>query len=318
MILLYHLQEWSYSKQRDELQQKAPTLFSVVKTAANIEEVEKKGSQNKVAAKERGMLAGTAVLLQTRSKFCNAHGMMTGLQLKRGGASNTTFDRLSDRNLSVSYQTTLRKQKELGKKHDTELLQWANQVEVEDFREKVLKEQHEEIVSIAGEDSPEALKKLFDINEHMRGRHPGYKLVGDNADLRSHARQMSTKHRDHDHHFFNHVAIKNRVSGYDMTDANPYADVKNLPCSMFLPDVDDNNALREDWIFLIGHVIAKYIPALAWFDLHLPKLISHQYDDIASKKSEVVCGFFYFGVFRDRMLSICFEHFENICHACQT
>ncbi len=116
-----------------ELKQKAPTLYSVLETTVNVDEAKKSGSNKKAASKERGMLAGTDVLLQTRSKFCNTHGTMSGLQLKCGGANNKTFDRLNNRNLSVSYQTTLRKQRELGKQHDDELRGWAQHVEKEEF-----------------------------------------------------------------------------------------------------------------------------------------------------------------------------------------
>ena len=279
MFLL--LQNWSYSDQVDELQKKAPNLLKVLDTVVNMSKAQESGNDNIHQRKQRGLVSGTGVLLQTRSKFTNAAGLHNALILKRGGASEKTFRRLNDKGLTVSYKTVLRTQKKIGLDHNREAITWAHQVYVDSIKEK-------ELAHTVGECSNEqeqaqAKEALATFQDQ---RHPGFKLVGDNVDIGQKARQLSKSHKNPDHHFFNHAAVKNRVSGNHLSqDQGP---PQPMDPTSVLPGVEDNIKLKNELIVLTAKVIAQYIPSLQWFESHVPDRISHQYDNIANKKSEVV------------------------------
>ena len=280
--MYYFFQKWSYSDQLVELQEKAPYLLKVLETAVN-QTSTKTGKTDSVTKKERGIVSSAGVILQTRSKFTNASGLHNALILKRGGASEKTFKRLNDKSISVSYVTALRTQKEMGKEHNKKAKEWAHTVHVESIKEKELMEALAEC-DIA-EDIAEAEEVLNKFREQM---HPGTKVVGDNADLQQKARELSTTHKNQDHHFFNHACIKNRVSGYHLASTLTHTPQPPMEPASILPGVEDNKQLKSELVVLIAKVIAEYIPALQWFSLHVPNYISHDYDSVASKKSEVV------------------------------
>ena len=266
-------QKWSYSDQYTELQLKAPTFSKVLETAVNME----KAGKPLAARKQRGLVAGAGVLLQTRSKFTNAAGVHTALIMKRGGASAKTFKRLNDKGLSVSYKKTLDVQKELGAEHNAKAKQWAREMFVDRIKEKELEQRIEDGDEDAGND----------LDQHREMMNPGFKVLGDNADIGQKARQLSKTHKNPDHHFFNHCAIKNRVNSNHLNYAKAQ-DASNIEPAILLPSVEDNNCLREELVMITAQVMAKYIPALAWFAMHVPKRINHEFASISSSKSEVV------------------------------
>lgn len=88
------LKAWSYRDQWEERTTKAPLLRQVMERLVNVEKVKK---EEGIERKRRGVLFGVGVLLQTRNQYTNATGTLTGLILRRGGASEKTFRRLNDR-----------------------------------------------------------------------------------------------------------------------------------------------------------------------------------------------------------------------------
>ena len=145
------------------------------------------------------------------------------------------------------------------------------------------------------EDGDEVAVNEFD--QHREMMNPGYKVLGDNADIGQRARQLSKTHKNPDHHFFNHCAVKNRVNSNHLDYAKAQ-DASNIEPTMLLPSVEDNNCLREELVILTAQVIAKYIPALAWFEMHVPKRIGHEFASISSSKSEVVSYLHLLWVFK--------------------
>ena len=56
----------------------------------------------------------------------------------------------------------------------------------------------------------------------------------------------------------------------------------------FLPTIDDNVKLRHEFKFLIGQILAKYVPELNWKLEVLPKTLYHRYQEQVKKVSESV------------------------------
>lgn len=207
-------------------------------------------------------MSAAGVLLNCRNQKLSAIQIMSALQIKRSGAGSKAFARLNHRFLSVSYKTCLNWQNQLGANFDSQVLDWKNQVESECKEE-------------ATSGTPR--------------NHPGYRLVGDNVDIMIKPRQTSIAHASTDLHFFNLMAVKNRISGNHLSDSRDESKLKDpLDWSQVLPSVDDHQRLESHWTTLVGHIICKYIPSLQWMQHYIPEHIPHEYSDVTKKKSEVV------------------------------
>ena len=53
---------------------------------------------------------------------------------------------------------------------------------------------------------------MEELEEHRAQMHFGYSFTGDNVDMRVLPRQMTIKNKAKDHHMFQTVAFKNRIS----------------------------------------------------------------------------------------------------------
>jgi hypothetical protein len=96
-------------------------------------------SRNKIKTAEaiqHGTLSAAGVLLNCRNKGVNAHQVITGLQLKHGGASQKTFDRLQKRFLSINNETQTKIQEGFAKDFDKEVKDWAKQMLEDEKTEK--------------------------------------------------------------------------------------------------------------------------------------------------------------------------------------
>ena len=257
------LKNWSSDKQEEELQSDAPTFLKCIRAAA----VDKAALERDVRKSNEtilpGIMSAAGVLLFCRSSHMNAHALMNGIILKRGGADSMTFTRLNHVGLSTSYITVTRKQEQLGENHDSKVLEWANQVAEEHHSDKEPKE-----------------------------RHPGYQIVGDNLDIKVTARQATTKYQGSDYHMFNTLCIRNRVPSWHLPDDRPVADQATISTKEFLPTVEDDKLLRHDFRVLSGQIIAEHMPPLAFIKNHVPVHITHDYSTMTKKKSEVVSSVF--------------------------
>ena len=223
-------------------------------------------------------MAAAGTLLYLRNEHMNAQQTMTALSLKRGGTSVKTIDRLKARGLSVAYATLLNKQEEFGKDFDKDVLEWKKKLE-EEYKEE------ERLDALAKENDPVASEGLARLNKR---RHPGYLLNGDNVDLRIKPRQMTMDSGTKDLHYYQLIAIENRIVDYSLPNDQPSVNIKDVPLTTFLPSAEDDHMLRSEWATLIGQVLAKNMPALQWMGSFVPDHIPHKYMDITKKKSHIV------------------------------
>ena len=209
-------------------------------------------------------MSAAGVLLNCRNQKLSAVQTMSALQIKRSGAGSKAFERLNHRFLSVSYKTCLSVQNQLGVDFDSQVLEWKNQVESE-YKDEAMS------------------------GSRTARKHPGYRLVGDNVDIIIKPRQTSIAHASIDLHYFNFMAVKNRVSGNHLSKTRDETKLKEpVDWSQVVPSVNDHKRLESHWAILVGHIICRHIPALQWMQLYLPQHIPHDYSNETKKKSEVV------------------------------
>lgn len=78
-------------------------------------------------------------------------------------------------------------------------------------------------------------------------QHPGYKLVGDNVDILIKPRHSTISDGNKDLHYYNCMAVKNRVSGNHPEAEQPMGTVDSVPWSKYLPTAEDNAQLKNEW-----------------------------------------------------------------------
>lgn len=117
---------------------------------------------------------------------------------------------------------------------------------------------------------------------------PTFRIVGDNCDLRQHPRHQTVYRRDQDHHWFHMYAIKDRVHGLHLPDDKPIAMVSSLPLATFLPNVEDCNALHQEFAILVARVLIKHLPCFHGLRQVTPEHIPHEYSQVMADKSETV------------------------------
>ena len=279
------LANWSYEQQELELNVTSPTFLTILQAAGTPKGVEKNINKTHEVVRA-GLMSGAGVILNTRTRFMNAHQMQTALILKQSGAGEKAFRRLSSRFLCVCLNTVDRALDQMCIDYDLPVRNWATEL-INDRKEE---ERIQKQLTTAEEqnDNKTAEEVRKKLNEHNEKRHPGFQLVGDNVDMRINVRQMGIGHQNLDLHQFNFLAIKNRVQIHHLPNDRPVCPPSAFEPGVVLPNVSDNKTLKRNWTTLIGHIIADNCTALSWFSDHLVKHIPHKYTKEAAKKTEAV------------------------------
>lgn len=126
------------------------------------------------------------------------------------------------------------------------------------------------------------------LKEHRKGMHPGYYFIGDNVDMRTQVRQMTTKNQAKDHHMYNMACYMNRVSGNHLDNTIAIGDTNNVPFTDFVPGPEQHKKLLDDFAFLVAHEWCTRILWLRPFKIALPVHIQHPYmKEMRSKTQRV-------------------------------
>ena len=115
-----------------------------------------------------------------------------------------------------------------------------------------------------------------------------YQIIGDNVDIHQRASHQSMERRDRDHHWFHLYAVRDRVTGVELPNDSPTADISQLPLNTFLPSVQDCNSLRSEFGVFISRVITEKIPYLHTCRDIVLQHIPHKYSTEMMRKSEIV------------------------------
>ena len=122
----------------------------------------------------------------------------------------------------------------------------------------------------------------------------GFRFVGDNVNVRTSSRHMRKGREVTQFDLFNIIAVENRVPFEDSADCKQLttqipAHLASKQLCNFVPDANDNHVLREDFKYLIGNTIRKYMPACEWLVEHIPSHRDHPYTKYTATKSKMVC-----------------------------
>ena len=232
------------------------------------------------------MLDAGCQLISVFNSDLDATRRVKSIVLKKGGLKKIGFKRLASLNTCLSYNSTLKLMEKLGQGHDSRLFEWKEEVERGVKREVEILRSLKQAQAAGNEN--QVKEREVELHSHRESMHPGYSFTGDNVDMRCTPRQMTLKNRNKDHHMFQIVAFKNRVSSNHLPSDKPKKNINEIPFTTFLPSPDEQSLLKRDLIVLVGHKWAQYIPSLSWMKDYLPSCISHDYMDQTRQKTEKV------------------------------
>lgn len=115
-----------------------------------------------------------------------------------------------------------------------------------------------------------------------------YILGGDNVDKTVSPRYMNIDKQRQSLHYFQILAVLDRIDFHHLSNDKPIGEVSTLPISTFLPDRDDCRSLRSNYAILLGRELVKSIPYFKDFADCIPIHIKHMYSQEMSQKSVVV------------------------------
>lgn len=281
------LTKFTWEIVHDEMKIRAPIYLQLLEAAvANSSQ-----RRNVLKTKETvtvPMIDAGCQLVSIFNENMNATRKLKSIILKKGGLKKVAFKRLSPLYICMGYNATNTLFETAGKGFDKHLQNWKSQVEEDVQKENAILLRLGNAVAEGGEEC-ELVQQLYEELQSLRAiMHPGYSFTGDNVDMRILPRQMTLTNRNKDHHMFQLVSFKNRISSNHLPNSSCKADVNQVQFSTFLPSAEDQSTLIEELIVLVGHVWAKYIPSLAWFHECLPKYIVHAQMENTKKKTEKV------------------------------
>jgi len=121
-----------------------------------------------------------------------------------------------------------------------------------------------------------------------------YILGGDNVDKTVSPRYMNVDKQRQSLHYFQILAVLDRIDFHHLSNDKPIGEVATLPLSVFLPDQEDCRSLRTNYAILLGRELVNSIPYLKEFADCIPSHIEHKYSREMSQKSVVVSLFYLF------------------------
>ncbi len=291
------LEEIEFDKLFTELHERSPSFSKFLMAAAYNERNLKRNSLKTKKSLTPSLVTAACILLNSRNETMNAIQLLNAMILKRGGAKQYVFKRFNARGICTAYNIALKYQLNLAKGCDDIVNGWKEDVEeiAETQKKDIEISLPSSILTNEDDESPLALvmgnsniKPLIPALETDTGRCPhGYVLVGDNVDMRQKARHPSKSRGNNDMHGFNIFAVKKRT--VDERSREPREEMENIiPVAKFLPSLNDNTLLREEFKFLIGKILAKHVPALSWMEDLLPKHLYHSNLSKVNRKTEAV------------------------------
>ena len=92
-------------------------------------------------------------------------------------------------------------------------------------------------------------------------------------------------------------AVRDRVTGKELPNDVPIADVTKIPLQTFLPSVEECNHIRVEFGVLIARVVVEKMEYFRSLKPFVPDHMKHKYSDAMRLKSEMVSTACYYHSF---------------------
>ena len=115
-----------------------------------------------------------------------------------------------------------------------------------------------------------------------------FKIVGDNLDKDVKPRDMRSDHQTESFHFFNSLAVKDRISLAHHSSITIVVDPDTVNLNQYLPSSEDYHIMTSNMVTLVSRVLVKHIPSLLSYTPVVESHIKHPYSKEMAQKSTVV------------------------------
>ena len=278
--------EFSWNNLHQEFSSRTPRYLQILSACVH-NPSQSRNVHKQIESLIPSMCDAGAQLVSAFNKDMNATRRIKSVILRKGGLKKVAVKRLSALHICMSYDATSRMFESYGEDFDVPIKLWKEEVESGVRKEKELMAS---ILKLERENSGQDVVKsaVKELEEHRAQMHPGYSFTGDNVDMRVLPRQMTIKNKAKDHHMFQTVAFKNRISPNHLPDDQPKRDINQEPFTTFLPSAEEQLQLVEELVVLVGNKWTEYVPALAWYADYIPKHIQHENMKETKRKTEKV------------------------------
>ena len=273
------LRTFSWKKLNDELEKKAPKFIATMKiVCANDAE--------KMKRELPAILSAASTLLAVHNPELSALEYIKSLILLKGGAKKFAFTRFNAIKSCMSYTMTLAKANEIANNADLKMITWQTTVWRDRCREQQIIQNIDRLKGSTDVNSVLNMRSLeHELHIFQKYMSPGYYVVGDNADMRTHVRHHRLDHVDVDAHMFQMSAYRNRVAANHLEPNIPLDDIKTAPFSKVLPSLEDHEELLYNMAY---HVAQTWIQHLKPFKgLQMPPRF-HEHSDQTKTRTERV------------------------------
>ena len=249
------LKSFSWQKLHDELEEKAPKFLAVMKIVCENHDV-------KMKKELPAILSAASTIVAVHNPEMSALEYIKSLILLKGGANKSTFTRLNAVKTCMSYTMTIQKANEIASNADAQMEIWQTNVWNDRQREQQLLGGIEELKGNSDVASVLGVSRIENELKCLRRyMHPGYYIVGDNADMRTHARHHRLGHTDTDAHMFQLSAYRNRVSANHLDPNKPIGDLKTASFSTVMPSREDHDEMLQRLSYHVADTWRRHLKA---------------------------------------------------------
>ena len=277
------LQEWKVH---------APILHDVLGEISNKENKKKRG----VVTSDGPIAMAGAALLKSRNPHMSAMQHINGLLLDFAGTKDKTINILAKSNISVAPSTLSKKKIQIAQHHTDSVIRPLLQ-RTELLQNSLLSKFPFSTVPVYTLDGSSRQTILWVL--HMKPcaigstcfisspEHSTYSILGDNLDHRVDTFHRTKDRKSKDLHWFLLLCAEHNVKApADLSTNHPKCDINSVNNSEFLPDISDNNSLRDHFIFHVMEVLVQHFPFLNKLHNVMPQCIPHPYMDEMNQKSQ--------------------------------
>lgn len=294
------VENFSFKAVEEEWKQHAPTFHRFIETASTNPTSEKRNIDKKGDALLPAKVSAGCKLLSIYNRDMSAMKYVNDVILSKGGLKTSAFTRMQSTGDCHSYPTVIKKADETAELWDSELRQWQTKCHNDQELEEQIIQQisyiSDTIELVQNQQNLDEMKELVlekaklgnTLCKFRQKMHPSYYFIGDNCDMVTKVRRMTSKNQHKDEHMFQMCAYLNRISGNDKDNSKPLQNANEANFSQLIPGEEEKQDLLNQFAMLVARKWTVYIPHFRPYETVIPPYIDHGFMKETKKKTERV------------------------------
>lgn len=280
---------FSFKDIAQEWRENAPLFYRFIACSSTNPTAELRNVLKKGDKLVQTQVAAGCKLLNLYNRDMKSLQLINDVLFLKGGMKKSGFTRLQSTNDCHSYLTTLLLADRFANEWDEQLIGWKEFVETDSELEDQLIKQisyiQDTIDLCGGAVKVDLVNDLVlekstlekNLRDHRSSMHPGYYFIGDNVDMVTKVRHMTSTSQHKDQHMYQMCAYENRVSGNELDNTKPLQDPKTAPFSQLIPGEREKQNMIDNFAYLVAKKWCQYLTFFAPYDAVLPENIDHPF-----------------------------------------